>query len=425
MYNPKVCDRRMANLADVIRKNIDPAFDFTEYSLSEIDDRTEKLAELYDPVSETLKMPLTVEDEAFIRHEINRSKVDFRYWAARYAYLKSKDMALIRFVPTAVQELLLQRISQAELDSVSGRTGDGILFSVLKARQLGISTISEIIIAHRALFYGHTTALIAADVDERTQNLYEMLVRVYDNLPWWMQAKSADPKADYRVKNKQLYWHDQDSVIRFGESSNMQGGDSGSDKGSMGTGQTLPLVHLSELALWQNPGQIDDALMPSIPMSSRTFAIFESTAKGRNNWWHDGWMDAKRGLGRRRPVFIPWYTDPNTYKLPAPANWSPSQESLDHAVRVKATSAPWVGKSVILTKDQLYWYERTRSEYESKKAMHKFLAEYAADDMEAFQNSTLGVFPTGLLNDMRNRANETPVLIEIKPRIKNETYLDG
>jgi hypothetical protein len=203
----------------------------------------------------------------------------------------------------------------------------------------------------------------------------------------------------------------------------MQGGDSGGDKGSMGTGQTLPLVHLSELALWQNPGQIDDALMPSIPMTSRTFAIFESTAKGRNNWWHDGWMDAKRGLGRRKPVFIPWYTDPGTYKLPAPADWTPSDDALAHAVRCKNTSAPWIGYSVNLTKDQLYWWERTKREYEAKKSMHKFLAEYAADDMEAFQNSTMGVFPSGMLNDLRNKANQMPVLIEIKPRIKTE--IDG
>jgi len=417
VFSPRVTQHRLNKLADSIRQNIDPAFEFTDYSVDEVAERCTALDEIWDPASRSMTRPFTVEEEAWVRHETNRCKADFRYWATRYAMLKDKNMSLVRFRPTAVQELLLKRIEDAEFAAVTGKSGDGIIFAVMKARQLGISTISEIIIAHRTFFYGNTTALIAADVDERSQNLYEMLVRVLDNLPWWQTPRSLDPKADYRVKNQQLYFHDQDSVIRVGSSSNMQGGDSGADKGSMGTGMTLPLVHLSELALWANPWQIDDALMPSIPYSPRTFAIFESTAKGRNNWWHEVWMQAKRGLGRRQPIFIPWYTDPDTYKLPAPTDWKPDEIALAHAERVKNTSAQWTGHSVTLTKDQLFWWSRTRADYSSRKVLFKFLAEYAADDMEAFQNTTVGVFPSELLDDMRQKANAAPTLVEIRPRM--------
>jgi hypothetical protein len=360
--------------------------------------------------------PFTVEEEAFVRHEVNRSKADFRYWSTRYAMLKNKDMSLIRFKPTVVQEILMKKIEDAEFDAVTGKTGDGIILAVMKARQLGVSTISEIIIAHRTFFFGNSTALIAADVDTRSANLYEMLIRVLDNLPWWMVPRSLNPKLDYRVKNKQISFHDQDSVIRVGSSSNMQGGDSG-EKGSMGTGMTLPLVHLSELALWDNPYQIDDALMPSIPYSTRTFAIFESTAKGRNNWWHEAWQHAKKGLGRRQPVFIPWYSDPDTYKLPSPVDWIPNEITVAHAERVANTSAQWVGHTVRLTRNQLYWWERTRADYASRKILFKFLAEYAADDMEAFQNTTMSVFPSELLDDMRQKASQLPTLVEVRPRM--------
>lgn len=417
MFAQKIVQHRLNKLADNIRKNIDPAFEFKEYSIEETAEWVERLESAWDPVGANQTRQLSVEEESFIRHELNRSKADFRYWAERYAMLKNKDMSLVRFKPTAVQEVIMQKIADAEYDAVTGVSGDGIIFAVMKARQLGVSTISEIIIAHRTFFFGNSTALIAADVDERSQNLYEMLVRVLDNLPWWMTPRSIDPKSDYRVKNKQLYFHDQDSVIRVGSSSNMQGGDAGGDKGSLGTGMTLPLVHLSELALWQNPEQIDDALMPSIPYSPRTFAIFESTAKGRNNWWHEVWMHAKRGIGRRKPIFIPWYTDPETYKLPAPLDWNPSDVSLAHAERVKNTSAPWVGKAVRLTRNQLYWWERTRADYASRKLLFKFLAEYAADDMEAFQNTTRGVFPSEMLDDLRQKANVMPAYVDIKPRM--------
>lgn len=421
MYHPSIIEKRQSNLADVIRRDIDPKFTFKEYSVEEVEARVEELAKLYNEVDGTLISAPSTEQLDWIRHEINRCKVDFLYWCTRYAFIKDKTMSLIRLNPTAVQQLALERIGKQEYDSIINKTGDGILQMILKARQLGISTLSDMIIAHRIFFYANTTALIAADVDERTPNLYEMVVRAYDHLPWFMQPKSADIKRDYRVKAKQLYFADQDSMIRFGSSANTQGGSSGETKGSLGTGMTLPLVHLSELALWSNPYQIDDALMPSIPMNSRTFVIFESTAKGRNNWWFDSWQDAKRGLGRCKPVFIPWYTDPHTYKLPAPLDWIPTEKALLHAERVKATSHRWLGKTVELSKDQLYWWERTRTEYASKRILYKFLAEYCADDEEAFQNTSHGIFNTELIDDMRQKARD-PIYVEMKNRLSAKKY---
>lgn len=418
MYSPKVVERRLARLADSIRRDLDPRFEFTEHSVAEVDEWNERLDPIYDYGTGIQLRNLTIDEESWIRHEVNRCKVDFRYWCTHYAKIKDKNMSLIRLQPTAVQEFFLEKVAKAEEDAIFGKTGDGILFMVLKARQLGISTISDIIISHRSFFYGNTTAYIAADVDERTPNLYEMIVRCYENSPWWLRPRSSNPDRDYRVKNKQLSWADQDSVIRFGSSANLQGGDSGQEKGSLGTGMTLPLVHLSELALWSNPYQIDDALMPSIPYGPRTFAIFESTAKGRGNWWHEKWEAAKKGLGRRRPIFIPWYTDPNTYKLPSPVDWVPNERTLQHAERVRQTSPRWLGKTVLLTRDQLYWWERTRAEYVDGKILHKFLAEYTADDMEAFQNTTIGVFPSEMIDDMRQRASQMPILVEIKPKMK-------
>lgn len=420
MYSQAIVTKRLSRLAENIRGAIDPRFDWKEYSTAEVQERVSKLADVFNPLDGSTHRPLSVDENDFIRHEINRCKVDFLYWCERYAFIKDKAMSLVRLTPTSVQRLLIARMAKAEEDAVLGKSGDGILFNVLKARQLGCSTISDIIIAHRVFFYANTTALIAADIPQRTQNLYEMVNRVFINLPWWMKPRSSDDKKDYKVKNTQISFADQDSIVRFGSSSNMAGGDSGADKGSLGTGMTLPLVHLSELALWENPYQIDDALMPSIPMNPRTFAIFESTAKGRNNWWHDCWMDSKKGLGRRKPVFIPWYTDPDTYKLPAPADWVPNASSEAHSNRVFETSAQWVGHSVRLTRDQLYWYERTRAEYQSKRILHKFLAEYTADDLESFQHSTTNVFGHDLIGDLRNKASNVPILVEIRPKMKME-----
>lgn len=338
-------------------------------------------------------------------------------YASKNCFIKGKDPGLIRVTPTHVQELFLKKAAKEEIDALSGKTGDGIMFAVLKARQLGISTISECIITHRINFYGNITGLIASDVEEHTQNLYEMVARIVDHLPWWMQARSIDTKKDYRAKNSLISYHDQDSLIRFSAGKNMQGS-VGQEKGSIGTGQTIHLAHVSEFALWPNAEQVYDALLPSIPMSPKAVFILESTAKGRGNQWHDTWIHAKQGIGRMKPVFFPYYTDPRDYRFPAPTEWAPNDHTIAHATQVFNTSHVWLGESMTLSRDQMYWYERTYSEYKQKRILYKFLAEYAADDMSAFQATTLGPFSAELIEDMRAKVVANPILVEIRPRLQ-------
>jgi hypothetical protein len=409
MYNSAVIDRRLSKIADHQRQT-NPRFKFIEVPLDVVDQFVLELSRIYNQETGAITRRLTRDEDAFITHEVLRCKADARYWMTRYAFIRSKSQELIRLNPTAVQDFLLKRIAEEELASVNGETGDGIILMVLKARQLGISSISEALIAHRILFYANTSAMIAADIEERSAHLFDMTERIYDNLPWWM--KPNNPERDYWVKDKQRYFSDQDSQILVGWGKNMQAG----SQGSLGTGMTFPLVHLSELAIWKTPEQIDDALMPSIPYHPRTFALFESTAKGRGNWWHLKWLAAKKGIGRRKPVFIPWYTDPATYTLPAPADYKPSQLALAHAVRATETSAYWLGYTVKLTKDQLYWWERTRESYIADQELYKFLAEYTADDMEAFQNTTMSVLPSEFVHEARQNLKPQAACIEILPR---------
>jgi hypothetical protein len=196
----------------------------------------------------------------------------------------------------------------------------------------------------------------------------------------------------------------------------MQGGKF-QEKGSIGTGQTLHQVHISEFALWSNAEQIYDSLLPAVPMSPKTFMVIESTAKGRNNEWHRTWERSKRGLGRLKPIFFPYYTDPNDYRLPAPAGWTPMEHTQRHAERVAATSHRWVGKSLELTREQQYWYEQTYAQYKDSRMLWKFLAEYCADDLEAFQVSSQGVFSAELIDDLRQKAIADPVLVDVRPKM--------
>ncbi len=410
MYHSELVERRLASLLPNLRK-IDPAFRFIDHPIDDVDTWVENLNNLYDPLTEAPRRPLKDQEKAFIRHEIYHCKADFRYWVTRYAWIKTKSSTLERVRIWESQELVLERVANAEYSAIVEKNGDGIVLAVLKARQLGCSTLTECMLAHRAIFYGNSTALIAGDTPEQSAYLFDMTERVYDHLPWWMK-----PKLTYHVKDQQMFFGEQDSLILTAAALSTRGGDSGMQQGSIGTGKTLSLVHLSELALWQNPYQIDDSLMPSIPENPNTLAIFESTAKGRGNWWHQTWNKAVKGLSRLKPTFIPWYAEPDTYRKPAPLDWVPSPIAEKHAAKVIDDSPRWMGRSVTLTKDQLYWWECKRAEYIESNILNKFLAEYCSCPEEAFQHTTESVFSSEVLHELLQNAKPMIALAEIVHR---------
>lgn len=413
MYHPAIAQKRLDRLVDQVRGRTDPRFAPKEHSVAEVDRWCNHLDGAYDAKKGQLR-GLRPDEERFVLNEILLSKADARYWLTRYPKIKTKAARLERMVLLESQEIILEKIAAAEMAALAGTSGDGVLLQILKARQLGASTLAEALIAHRCFLYANLMALIGGDVPDQTSYLFDMLERVHENLPWWMR-----PYKTNHVKDYEMYFQQTDTLIRCASGKSVRGGDSFNlGRGQMGRGKTPHLNHLSELSTWDNPEQIDDSLMPAIPRSAHTLALFESTARGRGNWWHDTWVASKKGLGRLVPVFIPWYAESRTYRRPAPADWAPSALTLAHAEKAKVVSAQWCGKPIVLDREQLFWWETARAEAIERRKLHIFLAEYAADDMEAFQNTGRSVFPYELLHEIRQEQVHPPTVIDVRPRVE-------
>lgn len=411
MYHRKLVAERLSKAISAIRAATGTPFDVEERPKGLLQQRIAELAKAWD-AEKAVARPLTDNEQHFVLQELVRCKCDAIYFVTNYCMAKTKDQTLEPIALWESQQLLLDRIAVAELDAAEGKSGDGILLQVLKARQLGASTLSEALLAHRAFLYGNTAALIASDIPDRSAHLFDMIERIYDNLPWWLR-----PSYEYRVKDKQFYFKGIDSIITVESGKAMSGaGALGAERGSLGTSRTLPLGHLSELALWENTDQIDHGLLPAIPRRPRVFWIFESSPKGRSNWFHDSWLDAKRGIGRIKPVFIPWFAESTTYKAPAPVDWVPTAISLAHAQKAKDISAKWMGKTIELSRDQLFWWEQTRAYYAEKGKLSIFLAEYAADDSECFVHTSGSVFPMDALNEFRQLRRPVAALLNVHPK---------
>jgi hypothetical protein len=353
---------------------------------------------------------LTSDEQTFVGATRLRYAFDFPYFAERFVWIDEEGHGLRRLYPLwESQKMVLAQLAAIEKAHLTDHSPDGLLLNILKARQLGVSTLSEALIAHRLVTRTHTRGLSGADVEDQAGYLFRMVVRIYDQLPWFLK-----PGRVYFNKNRELSLANQ-SYLKTAWGKSTRGalqtisGQEGS-KGAIGRGQTYSVVHISELPTWENPEQLDTALLPAIPYSPDTLVLYEATAEFAGDWWHKHWLASGEGEGRFRNVFIPWCAEPAKYSLPAPVDWTPSTTTTQHATKCEIDSPRWFGRTVTLTRDQLYWYEKTRRFYESKGQLYKFLKEYPADDQECFQYAGRSIFTLEQLAAIDRAGSLRPLL---------------
>jgi hypothetical protein len=412
MYHPDVIAARRASIEELLHEQLPHGLQ--EHSIGEVEEFRFRMQDLFDKHGQMTR-GLTKEEQTFILHEQILGKIDFPYWAQRNCVINLAGQSLGPLYPLwESQRLILEQVAAIEKARYDSQHADGVVVNVLKARQLGASTLIESMLVHRTTTHAHVNALLASDVPESSAFLFDMLERVVDHLPWYML-----PTVKERVKNDEILFGTESHVF-VGASKSTRGGDKTSrnssqgKKGQLGRGKTLSCVHLSELATWTQPEQIDSSLEPGIPISPLTLYIKESTGQG-HNWWYHEWSACKKGKGRAVNVFIPWYAEKTKWHLQAPVDWTPSADTLAVAARCEADAPRWLHKSVRLTREQLYWYETTRANKQEKGVLDEFLQEYPCDDEEAFQYSGKSAFPLLIRERVKLQARPLIGLIEVAP----------
>lgn len=375
-----------------------------------------ELDKIWDPEQHQQTRPFTQEEEMFVANETLLCKIDYRYAAERYISINYEGQALKPMYPLwESQELILQALARVEEQHWRTRHPDGLLANILKGRQLGASTLVQSLLAHRCLTHAHVRTLIASDVPQNSgsEGLFGMLELVVEQWPWWLK-----PKERFHNKSKHLIWVNGSRVIvESGKS--MKGGlqEEGGEKGQIGRSKTYSAVHLSEITTWERPEQINSSLLPAIPQTPRTLCIRESTAMGRNNYWHQEWNLAARGDDPRFfNIFIPFYAEQSKYWLPYPADWVPLTDTLQFARRASEHGPKYMHRPVHLTKEQLYWYELNKKAAIARDELYRFLSEYPAEPEEAFQNSGRSIFSVETLTRVGNQARPLVDLWRVAPR---------
>lgn len=170
--------------------------------------------------------------------------------------------------------------------------GKPLRFIVLKARQLGLSTMSEALMFLWTFWFRGSNSLVISYEDDQAQELFQMMKTYWDHWP-----HRGLYKLQYSTK-RQLRWRETQSQVRVATAKNAQGSKRGS---------TVQALHASEVAFWPDPEPLWVGLNQTIPTRHGTIIILESTANGVGNWFYNKWMEADNGESEYIPLFFPFY----------------------------------------------------------------------------------------------------------------------
>ena len=163
---------------------------------------------------------------------------------------------------------------------------------ILKARQLGISTITAGYVAWMMLFHKDKNILVMATKFQTAANLVKKVKSIMKNLPEWMQIASIE------IDNRTSFELNNGSQIKASTTS-----------GDAGRSEALSLLVIDEAAHVEGLDELWTGLYPTLSTGGRCIAL--STPNGVGNWFHQTYIDADLGNNDFFPTNLPWDVHPD------------------------------------------------------------------------------------------------------------------
>lgn len=384
-------------------------WELVPHSASQVASAVLHFNDLMDEDAGTLKRPLTKEEQRFIQNERRLSALDARYWYTRYARVIHWSKTVVPFIPNIAQEIVLDLWGTLEAKAFA------IMMLQLKARQLGVTTLTEMEVCRRFQFHSRTNAVVASADPKKSIKMAKMIRFCTESQPWWLLPSSPKDKIEHGM------------TVEYAKINSSLLIQAGNQFNGVARGDTPNVAHLSEIASWPDPELlIDSALLNAIHEDPNVFVILEGTAEQRGDWLHKKWKMTKAavelGTARLLPIFLPWFVGIDIYPTvgwlrmhPVPPSWIPSDLVVAHAERARQYVKSNTLLRTYLAKGdpnwqmppaQMWWYELNREEATKNNQLNLFLREMPADDLEAFQSANISVIKPEVVELHRSQIRE-------------------
>ena len=229
-----------------------------------------------------LTMPSILSKQEIIAEIVKAGKEPV-YFIDNYCKISHPQRGLIPFKTYQFQSDLLTTFN------------DNRFTVILKARQLGISTITAAYIAWLMLFHRDKNVLVIATKFQTAANLVKKVKAIHKNLPDWLRISeiSIDNRTSFELSNG--------SQIKASSTSS-----------DAGRSEALSLLVIDEAAHVDGLDELWTGLYPTLSTGGRCIAL--STPNGVGNWFHQTCIDADSGKNDFHITTLPWDVHPDRGK---------------------------------------------------------------------------------------------------------------
>lgn len=299
--------------------------------------------------------------------------INTKKYIEEFLKIRNKNSKIVPFILNEPQKRLYEEIKKQK------KLNKPVRIIILKARQMGFSTLTEAILFKETATKHNVTSGIIAHEAKATNNLFNMSKLYYDNLPEAIKPKIVNRNA------QEIIFNTKDNK---GLNSKITCMTASSDAGRSGT---YNFLHLSEFAFWEvDKEDAYVSLMQAVPNNPQSMVIIESTANGYEQF-KKLWDKAVNNESDFIPIFIGW-NELEEYQMPYTGF-----ELDDEEKRIKAMFN--------LTNEQLEW-RRWCIRNNCGGDIKKFKQEYPISPEEAFLSTGNCVFDTEVINNRLQEINK-------------------
>ena len=214
-----------------------------------------------------------------IKSEYIKCAQDPAYFMKKYCMIQHPIRGKIPFELYNFQEKVVGEFSKERFNII------------LKARQLGISTLTAGYSLWMMTFQQDKNILVIATKQEVAKNLVTKVRVMHANLPSWLKQRCVE---------------DNKLNLRYRNGSQIKAVSSGPEAARS---EALSLLILDEAAFIDKIDDIWTAAQSTLTTGGQCIAL--STPNGVGNWFHKNWVEAEEGRGMFNPIKLHWTVHPD------------------------------------------------------------------------------------------------------------------
>ena len=226
-----------------------------------------------------------------IKQEYIKSAQDPAYFMKKYCMIQHPIRGKIPFELYEFQEKSVREFKDHRFNII------------LKARQLGISTLTAGYALWMMTFHQDKNVLVIATKQEVAKNLVTKVRVMHANLPSWLKQRCVE---------------DNKLNLRYMNGSQIKAVSSGPEAARS---EALSLLILDEAAFIDKIDDIWTAAQSTLTTGGSCIAL--STPNGVGNWFHKTWIDAEEARGMFNPIKLHWTVHPDREQ-----SWRDEQDTL-------------------------------------------------------------------------------------------------